>query len=143
MRSTSESIAKVLIINHEQEALVLTLGKHTKYPEKSFKPDLPGGVVDLGESELEAVIRETKEECGITLEPTSPKLIYARTEFFSEERKSVTKLLYVARIHKKPAITLSWEHSDFSWVPLAELKTIALRPFYNEGIMYYIGMDIE
>ena len=61
-----ESIAKILIVNTQNKALVLTLGKHLQQPEKSYLPDLPGGIVDAGESEHEAVIREVNEECGIS-----------------------------------------------------------------------------
>ena len=64
-----ESIAKILIINGDGNALTLTLSEHLKYPEKSYQPDLPGGIVDAGESENLGVIREVQEECGIDLDP--------------------------------------------------------------------------
>ena len=46
-----ESIAKILIINGDGNILTLTLSEHLKYPEKSYQPDLPGGIVDAGELE--------------------------------------------------------------------------------------------
>lgn len=70
-----ETIAKVLIVDAQNRGLVLTLGKHLKYPEKSYSPDLPGGVVGADESEQAAVIREVHEECGITLDPQSVRLV--------------------------------------------------------------------
>ena len=37
-----ETVAKILIIDAQNRGLVLFLGKHLKYPEKSYLPDLPG-----------------------------------------------------------------------------------------------------
>jgi len=99
-------------------------------------PDLPGGIVDAGESELSAVIRETKEECGITIDAKSIQLAYAQTTYHAEENKSVSKLLYIAHINDSPKVTLSWEHSDYKWIPLDELKYVALRPFFKGAIEY-------
>ena len=64
-KPTLESIAKALVITENKEALVLTVGEHKARPEKSFTPDLPGGVVDPGETEFVAVVRELNEETGL------------------------------------------------------------------------------
>jgi 8-oxo-dGTP diphosphatase len=133
-----ESVAKILVINDKSEILVLTLGKHLKYPEKSYRPDLPGGVVDSGESEQLAVIREVQEECGIDLDASKIKLAYSETAYYEKENKSVTKLLYITHLDDTPSIILSWEHSDYKWVSTNELQTIDLRPFFNEAIQYFI-----
>lgn len=42
--------------------------------------DLPGGGIDLGETPAEAVIREVKEESGLTV--ASPRLIDVQSSFF-------------------------------------------------------------
>lgn len=47
-----ESVAKALVTNDKNEALILTLGEHKERPEKSFRPDLPGGLVDPGKLKL-------------------------------------------------------------------------------------------
>ena len=129
-----ESVAKILIVNSKDEILVLTLGRHLKHPEKSYGPDLPGGVVDPGESEQAAVIREVQEECAIDLDPSKLQLAYTETAYYEKENKSVTKLLYIIRLDGAPSITLSWEHSAYEWVSLNKLQTIDLRPFFNEAI---------
>lgn len=137
-----ETVAKILIIGARDKALVLILGKHLKYPEKSYLPDLPGGIVDAGESEQAAVIREVHEECGITLDPRSIQLAYSETAYYEKENKSVTKLFYIAYVEEAPSVTLSWEHSDYKWVTLDELHTIDLRPFFNEAIKYSIQNNL-
>lgn len=141
-RTILESVAKILLINTKGEVLILTLGKHLKYPEKSYRPDLPGGIVDSGESEQLTVIREVQEECGIDLDGSKVRLAYTKTEHYEKENKSVTKLLYIAHLNDTPAITLSWEHSDYKWVPIGDLRMIDLRLFFNEAIQYLIANKI-
>ena len=133
----SETVAKVLVFNEKSEVLILTLGEHKERPEKSFKPDLPGGLVDPGETELAAVARELQEETGITAALPSFRLAYARTEFLFYVCTSVTKFLYLLALDASPALTLSWEHSGYKWVALADLMAaIDLRSFYKEAIEY-------
>lgn len=136
---TIESIAKILIIDNQNRGLVLTLGKHLKYPEKSYLPDLPGGIVDPTESEQLAAIREAREECGINLDAKNVQLAFTETAFYEKESKSITKLLYIARVEDTPGITLSWEHNDYKWVPVNELHIIDLRPFFKKAIEYSIA----
>lgn len=136
-----ESIAKILIINGDGNVLTLTLSEHLKYPEKSYRPDLPGGIVDAGEPENLGVIREVQEECGIDLDSAKIQLAYAETTYDEKENKSVTKLLYVTHLDNTPAVTLSWEHSD-KWVSVAELLNIDMRPFFNQAIQYVIERKI-
>lgn len=137
-----ESIAKILIIDGDGNILTLTLNEHLKYPEKSYQPDLPGGIVDAGEPEHLGVIREVQEECGIDLDPAKIQLAYTETAYDKKENKSVTKLLYITHLDNTPAVTLSWEHSDYEWVSIAELHNIDLRPFFNRAIQYAIERKI-
>ncbi len=137
MNTTLESVAKVLVINEKNEALILTVGEYKARPDKSFKPDLPGGLVDPGETELIAVKRELEEEAGIVLPTEAFVLAYAKTELFAKENKSITKFLYIAHIDSTPEVRISWEHSEFGWVSMDALKnTIELRSFYREAVDY-------
>lgn len=132
-----ESVAKVLVINEKNEVLILTVGEYKERPDKSFKPDLPGGLVDPGESELEAVVRELQEESGIEVERNMFELVYAKTEFYPQENKSVSKFLYILRLTFTPDVTISWEHASYEWVPLTDLQnSIELRSFYKEAVAY-------
>lgn len=131
-----ESVAKVLLVNERQEVLVLTVGEYKARPDKSYKPDLPGGLVDPGETELIAVKRELFEEAGITIGLSEFQLAYARTQFYPAENKSVSKFLYLVFIQDTPEVTLSWEHADYAWVPIDELTSIEFRPFYEEAVNY-------
>lgn len=132
-----ESVAKVLILNEKSEALILTTGEWKEHPEKEHRPDLPGGLVEPGEAEMPAAIREVSEETGIALDLQHVSLGYAETKFYEAESKSVTKLLYLARLALTPTVTISWEHESYDWVPFATLlQTHELRPFYRDAIEY-------
>ena len=133
----TEFVAKALVINEKNEALILKVGLYPARPDKSFKPDLPGGMVDPGETELAAIARELYEEAGIQADQNSFKLVYVKTEFSPRSHTSVTKFLYVIHLENVPEITISWEHASYKWVPLdILLSTVELRPFYKEAIEY-------
>lgn len=131
-----ESIAKALIINPHNEVLILTLSEHRSKPEKSFMPDLPGGLVDKGETEHDAVIREIMEETNITVDRTELMMVYSRTEFVASQNASITKHLFIAMPHQNTPVKLSWEHSAYKWLPIAELQANKLKSFYDEAIEY-------
>ena len=98
--------------------------------------------MDAGEPENLGVIREVQEECRIDLDPAKIQLAYAETTYDEKENKSVTKLLYVTHLDNTPAVKLSWEHSDYKWVSVAELQNINMRPFFNQAIQYVIEHKI-
>ena len=131
-----ESVAKALVINDKNEALILTVGEYKARPDKSFTPDLPGGVVDSGETAHDAVVREVYEETGIQVSKDLVHLAYTKTDFFSQENKSVSKFLYIIYLATMPAVSISWEHAAYQWVKLDELPEIDLRPFCNEAVAY-------
>lgn len=138
-----ESVAKVLVVNEKNEGLILTISEYPGHPEKSFTPDLPGGMVDPGETERFAVRRELEEEAGITLDDTEFQLAYVKTEFFEAKNKSVTKSLYLAFISETPPVTISWEHAEYEWLPLSTIHTsVELRPFYREAVDYCFAIGL-
>ena len=131
------TVAKTVVINEKHEVLILTIGNYPEHPEKSFTPDLPGGLVDPGETELVAARREMQEEAGITLPEEVFTLLYALTRYIDSKHESVTQFLYVVRLDITPEVTVSWEHATYEWVPLEKLKSdVVLRPFYREAVNY-------
>jgi 8-oxo-dGTP pyrophosphatase MutT (NUDIX family) len=133
------SVAKMLIINERDEVLVLTIGEYKEHPEKSYTPDLPGGMIEIldDESEKEGVIREAKEETGISLNSDAVFLVYTKTEFFEKDNESTSRFLYAACLDHTPEVTISWEHDHYEWVAIKDLlATKKFRSFYQEGIEY-------
>jgi 8-oxo-dGTP pyrophosphatase MutT (NUDIX family) len=143
MKKRQISVAKMLLVNENQQALMLRIGNYRGHPEKSHTPDIPGGFVDPNESELHAVVRELKEEAGITIDPNIVTLGYGKTEYYPDEDRSVSKLLYVARIDHTPKVKTSWEHEAYEWTDLATFTDDhTMRPFYDEAIRYVVKHDL-
>lgn len=108
-------VAKILLYNPDGAALVLRRSK--THPHFAYEPDLPGGIVERGESYEQGVIREVQEEAGIEITPGQLVLIAAR-----ENYGFVSKHLYAAHLASRPAVTLSWEHDQYEWVKPSTLR---------------------
>ena len=96
----SDSVSKAVIIK-EDGALLLLRSAGEKFPNKW---DLPGGHVHVGEDNKDGLIREVKEETGITLVEPIEKLY---------EEKNIT--FYKAQMPDSE-ITLSHEHEEYEFV---------------------------
>ncbi len=75
------------------------------------------GIMKLGESAEETVIREVAEELGLEVQ----KLQYIRT--YPYEKKEMLMLGYLATV-KKQSFTLSQEVDAAEWVPLDEALSL-------------------
>jgi 8-oxo-dGTP diphosphatase len=113
-------IAKALVVNEAGEILVLQRSEDDV--RRPGEWDFPGGFVDEGEDFAAAVVRESKEEAGLTI--TDPQLVYAESEMMPQHGPG-TWLLFVARVAGQPPVTLSFEHRAFAWkAPQAVLAEI-------------------
>lgn len=72
-------VAKVIIKNQNEEILLLRRSATDTLLPGGL--DFPGGGAEHSESVVEAAIRETQEEVGITLDKDSLKLAYAQTSY--------------------------------------------------------------
>lgn len=129
------STSKTIIVNDRNELLLLKIGKHSMHPERSNTYDLPGGIVDDGESERDGAVREIKEETGIHIAPSSLKLIYSETIFLKEKSELVNHLRYFVHLDYTPEVTVSWEHQSYEWVDFSSvLQKFELRPHFQKAI---------
>ena len=92
----SKNVSKAVIIK-EDGALLLLRSAGEKYPNKW---DLPGGHIHVGEDPKDGLIREVREETGITLSEPIEKLY---------EEDNIT--FYKAQMPDQK-VTLSHEHDD-------------------------------
>jgi len=83
--------------------------------------EFPGGKVELGESDEDALQREFMEEFGIEVEP----LRFLGTSEF--ESPSGRRILAAWTVNiRSDAILDLREHSELDWLPLAGLETMDL-----------------
>ena len=56
--------------------------------------EFPGGKIEVGESPLQAAIRETQEECGLELDPSSGREIWQQRYQYPDRRVHIHFLLF-------------------------------------------------
>jgi len=106
--------AKVIILDPQNNMLVLyRSGTHPYVPNS---PDLPGGKVEDGETMTEGLIREVREETGISLHENELKLISTHDErnYFGYEYHLE---LFESTLAYRPDIVVSYEHEKYEWQP--------------------------
>ncbi len=87
------------------------------------KWEFPGGKIDRGEALHHALIREWKEETGLTVVPC------ACIDAFDWEREHDRILYLVFRVRSRSLrVRKSCEHDDFGWFTAAEMKKLDISP---------------
>ncbi len=92
-------------------------------PDKHAYPDiwdLPGGLVEAGESELEALARELREELGVRVDPSSVSHL-DRLTVGSADEPAVLSAWLVRDWQGTPADVAPEEHDGMGWFGLEEL----------------------
>jgi len=106
--------AKAVILDANYHALILR--RSGTHPYAAFEPDLPGGIIEEHETFETGVIREILEETGIVADVGSLRLLH------SSETGLHSQTMYVLHLDATtPAVTLSREHDQYTWVPIAEV----------------------
>lgn len=130
-------IAKTVFVNEKDEALVLRRSKWLRQPERTHRPDFPGGQVEAGETERQGAVREAFEEAHITVDPMALELLYTGTDYLEKEDVIVMRLLFTTKLDHTPEVVLSMEHESFEWVPLNDLPgDFEFSPFYVDALKH-------
>lgn len=122
--------------------LLLRGSKWEERPDRSQKPDLPGGVVEAGERIEEGAARELLEETGIEVSPNDLVLAYAMSFKSDRDDAAVNRLIYFVELPEDPEITLSWEHEEFWWVSADELRELKIREPYPTIIKHLSEIEL-
>ena len=99
----------------------------------------PQGGIDHGESEIEAIIRETREETGLEVKEVN-KDTRVYVEYDTERQGNpihTTLASYAARLDSSKEVVLSPEdgHTESKWVPYNDALTMLTR--YPEQIQVF------
>ncbi|MFF2622212.1 NUDIX hydrolase [Oerskovia jenensis] len=132
--------ARVLLLDAADRVL-LARGHDTDQPERSWWFTVGGGI-EPGESDLDAAVREVREETGLHLDPaTLEGPVWTRSAIFDfyRERCRQDEVFYLARLahpQGEPALTRDgWteiEHDvvdEMRWFTLPELRTVTIEVF--------------
>jgi bis(5'-nucleosidyl)-tetraphosphatase len=80
--------------------------------------DFPKGGVEKGESEIETVMREVKEETGLKSFDLVPGFRRVIEYFYRRENKNVHKqVVYMLARAADDEVKISFEHQGFGWFP--------------------------
>jgi 8-oxo-dGTP pyrophosphatase MutT (NUDIX family) len=101
----SQKSATIALINNNK---VLLLKRGHSAPWMPNKYCLVGGGVDDNESLIDAAIRETKEEVGVSLDKS---LVKDFVVTYSNNYSKTVFLTFVDNIN----ISLNYEHSEYGW----------------------------
>ena len=95
--------------------------------------DIPGGLAEYGELPREAVIRETKEEVGLDIIPTS--VIHEDSNLDKSKNLIFIRLVYLSDLKSRidDIILQEDEHSEYRFIKsLGDLKNEKISPFLIE-----------
>ncbi len=137
-------IVWILLLNENNEILIQKRSNNLKVHPGKWELS-SSGHVNSGENELDAALRETKEEVGVSLDKNNIRLIKTYIH------KDAITYTYIARIRNNTNLTLQKEEVDeVKWISLYEFKNLIYtddfvprnREYY-EFLLNYLIVDLK
>ena len=117
-----ERVSKAVIFDGDGKILILKRAPKLVTEDVPWEWDLPGGHIEKGEKDFQAMAREVKEETGLTIiRAPDWYMLEKETRFFLIEEWS-------------GKVSLSEEHAEYKWVDPKEAKNYDLGKKYLGAI---------
>ena len=108
-----------LIINDKDELLVVT---RKKEPAKGTL-DLPGGFADIGETAEEGVVREVKEETGLTVRSARYVFSLPNVYLYSGFEVPTLDSFFLCEVDDFSPLKAQDDAAALQWMPINDLHT--------------------
>ena len=111
------------IVHHDGKILLLKRLNTKKFFSSNW--EMPGGKLDSGESLVEAVIRETKEETGLDAGVSKVYNTWIDMIENNGTTEHIVEIDFILDVKNVSRVILSEkEHSEFKWVTKNELPSL-------------------
>jgi ADP-ribose pyrophosphatase YjhB (NUDIX family) len=102
---------------------------------------LPGGGMELGESIIDAAVREVKEETGLDVEVTGLIGVYTNPNhvmaYTDGEVRQQFSLCFTTRLLGGDLLADS-ESTDIAWIPARDIPSLNMHPSMRLRIQHYL-----
>lgn len=125
-----------MIFNAKGELLMMKRGPAAKNERGCW--EIPGGQVDFGETQAQAIVREVKEEIGVDAIVEHQLLTIDHMIPAEGQHWVATPFIVHIKSGQKPKIIESRKHEEIGWFPLDKLPTpVALTTEGNIKVYEY------
>ncbi len=100
---------------------------------------LPGGKIEEKETELDAMVREIKEETGLSI--PQDKLEYIEKLFIKHPNHDFEYHLFLTKLDAESQIEINEEHKNYAWVSPLEALSMDLMRDNDVHIKMFYGID--
>ena len=111
-----------------QNNKLLTIKRVEDNVQKPGCWEVPGGRLEIGEDPIFGLMRETKEETGLYINPKQPLSV---RHFTRSDGQIVTLLTFFCKL-SGGTLKLSEEHSDYKWIDISSCKETIIKYFHKE-----------
>lgn len=125
-------------------AIIIRDGKLLTY-KVDGQNHLVGGAIKVGEATADAIVREVKEELGLSCEVKSLMYIVENRFDYQGELHHMVEFHYLVDFHGQvPTHTCDQEGFECQWLELDKLSNFDLRPkFLKDQLKHWSGQEVH